>query len=63
MADSSPYAIVTASDDQEWPCTIVDAASNSVLAVYNGTPVFRTRELADLVLETLNNNALGVVDG
>lgn len=53
-ADMSKWHIVTATDDQQWPCTIVDDEGHSLLAVHDGTPVVRSRALADRVLAALN---------
>jgi hypothetical protein len=53
--NKQPWRIVTADDDHEWPCTIVDGNGKSLLGVHNRTPIIRDRALADRILAFLNS--------
>lgn len=49
------WRIVTANDDHGWPCTVVDSDGRSLLGVHNGTPVIRSRDLAERIVAALAN--------
>lgn len=51
---TTAWQIVTASEDQQWPCTIIDGEGRSLLATHNGTPIIRDRALAERVVAALN---------
>lgn len=52
------WRIVTADDDHELPCTIVDSNGKSLLGIHNGTPIIRDRALTERILSLLNASSL-----
>lgn len=52
---SEKWRVVTANDEQSWPCTIVDDEGRSLLGVHDGTPVVRSPELAARIVAALND--------